>query len=108
VTAAEQTLPERIETVLPPAHSGVRREAVLDEMQRAAGLEETPHLAQRCGDVGNGAHRSRPERSVEAVIRKRKRLGVRGGAVHWAHRQPACRRAASAGSTAVTCVTAAG
>ena len=68
VAPAEEPLLQRIEPVLPAAHLLVRGQSVFDEVQRAARLEDPPHLAQRGGGVGDGAQRPGGQRGVVAVV----------------------------------------
>ena len=82
VAAAEQPLLDGLEAVLPAAHALVRRQPVLEEVQRPAGLEDAPQLAQRGGDVGDGAQRPGREGGVEAVVGERQRLAVQPGPPH--------------------------
>ena len=94
------------------AHVLVGGEAVLGEVQRAAGLQHAADLAQGGVDVGDRAHRPGRERGVEAVVRERQRRAVEAGALGPARRLPsrfaASFQPTSAGSTAATPVTAAG
>ena len=69
------------EAVLPAAHLLVGRQAVLDEVERPAGLEHPPHLAQRRADVGDGAQGPRRHGAVAAVVVERQGLAVEAGSL---------------------------
>src|SRR3954451_25135574 len=51
VTASEDSLLHGFEAMLPALHALVGRQAMLDESQRAAGLEHASNLGQRLLDV---------------------------------------------------------
>src|SRR5205807_9487942 len=55
VTSASEPLPDRCETILPPAHAGFRSTAVFHEQQHAADLQHAPHLAQGSARIRNAA-----------------------------------------------------
>src|SRR5262249_5476492 len=76
VTPAGDTLLNRVEASLPPAHALVRSQPVLEEVQLPAGLEHPAQLSERGGYVWPGAHRPGGQHGVVAVVGERKRLAV--------------------------------
>ena len=70
-----------LEAVLPPLHRLVGREAVLDEVQSAARLQDAAQLAQRRVEVGDRAHRPGRQRRVERVVAERQRRAVEARAL---------------------------
>ena len=68
VAPAERPLFEPIEAPLPALHAFVRREPVIDEVQRAAGLEHAAQLPEGAGHVGDRAQGPAREGRVEAVV----------------------------------------
>jgi hypothetical protein len=82
MAAAEQPLLHRLEAMLPAAHPLVRGEAVLDEVQRAARLEDAAYLRQRGCDLRDRAERPGTQGGVEAVVLEWQRLAVQAGPLH--------------------------
>ena len=71
VAAAEEPLLHRVEAVLPAAHSLVRGQPVLEEVQGPTGLEDPSQLAQGADSVGNGAQRPGGQGGVVTVVLER-------------------------------------
>ena len=76
VAAAEDAAIQRIAPGLAAGHLRVRREAVLDEVQRAAGTEHAADLGQGRAQVGDRAQGPGREHMVDALIVEGQRLGV--------------------------------
>jgi hypothetical protein len=76
VAAAEDAAIERIAPGLAAGHLRVRREAVLDEVQRAAGAEHAADLGQGRAHVGDRAQGPGAEDVVDASVVQGQRLGV--------------------------------
>ena len=71
VATAEQALLHRFEAMLPALHRVIGGQPVLDEVQRAAGLEHPAHFGQRRGHIRNGAHRPGRQGRVATRVRQR-------------------------------------
>ncbi|MFT5449420.1 MAG: hypothetical protein ACI9DC_004613 [Gammaproteobacteria bacterium] len=71
LAAACEATPDGIEAVLPAAHRGCRRLAVLAENQLAIRLESPPHLTHRLTPVWDGAQGAGQQHGVDAVILQR-------------------------------------
>src|SRR5207248_1416297 len=70
MASAEEPLLYRVEPSLPATYRLVRRQAVLDEVQAPAWLENTPQLAQGGSDVRNRAQCPGGQGSVKTLIQE--------------------------------------
>jgi hypothetical protein len=70
VTAFEQPSRQRLRALLPPPYSRFRRQAVFEEDEFAAGLEDSFDTAQRFHDTGNGAEREGAHDGIDRIIRQ--------------------------------------
>src|SRR5262249_55891700 len=75
VATATESLPDRRETVLPPAYPRVRRLPVLHEEKAPRGLQHAPHFGERPLDVGDAAQGPRRDHAVDAPVVEGDRLG---------------------------------
>lgn len=104
VTAAEEALVHRLQTMLPAPYVFVGGQTVFDEMQGSAWLENPAHLPQGDRHVGDGAQGPGRQRCVATVVGE----GQRTGTFAAARRLRASLHPTSAGSIAATPLTAAG
>ena len=71
-----------LQAMLPAAHSLVRGQPMLEEVQRPTGLEDPSQLAKRADSVGNRAQRPSGQSGVVTVVFERQRLTIQPGACH--------------------------
>ena len=84
----EQPFLHGLESMLPAAHSLVRGQAVLDEVQGPSGFEHAPQLGKRGCEIRDRAHRPSGQRGVEAVVLEWERLSVESSSLHRDARRP--------------------
>ncbi len=71
-----QTLFQRIKTTLPCLGLGVGGQAVFEEVETTAGLEDSSEFSECLFNTRNGAERERAQRAVTGVVVKRDRFAV--------------------------------
>jgi len=79
VAAAEHPLLGRIEPSLPAGDRGIRRRAVLGDVDGAAGPEHPGDLLQGGVSIGDGAQREGDENGVDGAVGKIEPLTVEAG-----------------------------